>query len=140
MPKNISDAISGFFTAIQKTIDKMLDYLNPTSDNFFLKTAFIPEDGWFSSQITSLHDTALLKFGWVSDLRSMLSSITMNDTDGIENIHAVIPIINRDVTVVDFTYINQHASFIRGLCSAFIYFLMIIYILRNAPSVWGQMT
>jgi hypothetical protein len=126
--------VANFFSTI-------LDYLNPLSDNFFLKIAFVPSNNYINNQFNTLQQNINYRFSWVTDIQSMIKSIKMSDTTGgIANIHAVIPIINRDVVVVDFKYLNDHAEFIRGLVSALIYFLIIIYLIRNVPLLLGYMS
>lgn len=72
-------------------------------------------------------------------MRNMLSSIQMSETTGgIQNFNATLPIVG-NVTVINFKYLNEHASFIRGLGSAFIYILMAIYCIKQAPRILGSM-
>lgn len=80
------------------------------------------------------------RFGFVYDVIEIVNSMEFNDSEtALENIHATLPIVG-DVVIIDFTYLNQHASFFRGILSAFVYFLIGIYMIREAPKVLGFMS
>lgn len=80
------------------------------------------------------------RFSWINDIKTMFQSIEMSDsTGGIQSLKCNLPIVG-NVTVVDFTFLNNHAAFIRGLCSAFVYFLIAIYVFREAPKLLGLMS
>jgi len=86
-----------------------------------------------------LNDSIAYKFSWINDLKTILSSFDWSEkTGGIDNIHAVLPIVG-DVTIVNFQYLNDHSVWIKGLSSAFVYFLICVYVVRTAPSLLGYM-
>lgn len=92
-----------------------------------------------NDKITQLTGMFNSRFSWVNDVTTLFNSMEFSDTTGgLDNI-AVLPIVG-DITVIDFSFLNQHASFIRGLCSCFVYFLIGVYIVRTAPTVLGLMS
>ena len=91
------------------------------------------------NKVSNMKDIVAYRFSWVSDVKTLFNSMEFSDTTGgLENVHCVLPIVG-DITVIDFKYINQHAPFIRSMCNIFIYFLMAVYVLREAPKLFGYM-
>lgn len=109
------------------------------SENFFIKKALVPSEGYFQEKTTQLQGAVSSRFSWITDIRTMFSSIQMSETTGgIANLNCTLPIVG-NVTVVNFKFLNDHASFIRGLCSAFIYILCGVYVIKQAPKLLGSM-
>ena len=117
----------------------LFNWLNPFSDSFFLKVAFVPSDGYMDSKNAQLQSQMNDKFGWFNDLKTQISSMKLADsTGGLQNIHVTIPIVNQDVTIIDFSYLDDHASFIRGITSALVYFFIAMYLIRQGPKILGS--
>lgn len=70
----ILNAIKGFWKAVVDFFAKLLSWLNPLSDTFFLKLAFIPEVGYFETQVDALVAELSDHFG-VDQYLGMLSEI-----------------------------------------------------------------
>lgn len=101
----------------------------------------MPHDGYFNDKQQQFGEAVGARLSWINDLKTMFSTMEMSDTTGgIADIHANIPVVGQDEKIVDFSYLNAHASFIRGLCSAFIYILLAIYLARELPKVLGYMS
>ena len=78
------------------------------------------------------------KFGWFNDLQNEIKSMQLADsTGGIQDIKATIPVINQTVTVVNMQFLSDHASFIRGITSALVYFFIAMYLIRQGPRILG---
>lgn len=71
----LKDSIGGWFTNLMTSIGDILSYLNPLSDKFFLKIAFVPQDGYFNGYFTDIKTTFDSKLPIIGTISSVVNSI-----------------------------------------------------------------
>jgi hypothetical protein len=143
----ISDII-GFLTGkladLYSAIVSIVDYLNPMSESFILKIAFIPEEGYFQGKIEELSLKAGDSVGLFSQLKDTFSAIVdaVNDQDEWEGIRVQMSSYGvggiGDITIVDPSFINYASYKLKYWISGFIWFMLLLWLIKRVAGFWGR--
>lgn len=120
------------------TINTILDYLNPYSENFFLKIAFVPSDGFVAEKFESLKSTLLSKIPLLQQIADLFETIkaTQFGTKP-QAITVTMPIQygGQTYSVINFDYFSQYRTLILNFVrySAWFFFLKKTY--KRLPSI-----
>jgi len=68
-------SVGNWFAQVFGVIGEILDHLNPFSDKFFLKIAFIPSDGYFERFANEIKQSFDGKFAFISEIGDVLKSL-----------------------------------------------------------------
>ena len=113
--------------------------MNPSSENFILKKAFIPQDGFLEASFNGFYDALTDRFpviGQIGELLAVFSGLDM--VEAIPDITVSLPGFGT-FTVVNFTWLNQSAGTIRIWMSILMYAMLGFFLVREAPRLFGHM-
>ena len=119
-------------------INTILDYLNPFSENFFLKIAFVPSNGFVAEKFESLKSTFLSKVPLLQQIADLFATIkaTQFGTKP-QAITVTMPIQygGQTYSVINFDYFTQYRTTILNFIrySAWFFFLKKTY--KRLPSI-----
>lgn len=92
-----------------------------------------------TDKTNTLNSLVHTKFQSFYDAFDTFKSLQWSDsTGGLSGVHATLPYAG-DVTVVNFQYLNDHASTVRGFCSVLLYLLLLVYLMKEGPRIFGSM-
>jgi len=63
------------FNSFVSTIGQIINYINPWHDDFFLKVALVPSEGFLEEYVTDIKVMFDGKFTFISDLRDFLGNL-----------------------------------------------------------------
>jgi hypothetical protein len=141
---NIISFLSDKLTPLYDAIVFIVDYLNPMSDSFILKIAFIPEEGYFQGKIEELALKAEDSVGLFSQLRDTFSAIVdaVSDQDEWEGIKVQMSSYGvggiGEVTIVDPSFINYASYKVKYWVSGFIWFMLLLWLIKRVAGFWGR--
>jgi hypothetical protein len=67
--------ILGFLQSILDAISSIVNYLNPASESFFLRIAFVPQTEAISTSVAALQAQAEITFAFIFDIRDILLGV-----------------------------------------------------------------
>jgi len=124
-----------------KGINRIIDALNPTSENFFLKAAFIPSPEFMIEYVTDIKDTMDEKMGFFAETRDFLGSIfgAVVETDPEPPKYEVSLSGGKwgtaRVKIIDFSLFAQYRSYILNLIRVFLWIPFLMKLYRRLPSL-----
>jgi len=120
----------------------LFDYLNPLSDNFFLKLAFIPHDGYFSDyaqQWDILIHTKFAYFFQLHDTFSVLLESAKSQFVGWSGIKLDLSHYGAgEVDIVNPDAINYYSEKIKFWMGGFIYFMFAGWLIKKLAGLVGE--
>ena len=63
------------FNSFVNTIGEIINYINPWHDDFFLRVALIPSDGFIQEYVTDIKEMFDGKFTFISQIRDFLGNL-----------------------------------------------------------------
>ena len=136
----LTDKLSDLYSAIVSIVD----YLNPMSDSFILKIAFIPEQGYFQGKIEELSDKAQDSVGLFSQLGDVFGSIAdaVHDQHEWEGVKVQMSSYGvggiGEVTIIDPSFINYASHKVKYWISGFIWFVVLLWLMKRIAGFWGR--
>ena len=91
-----------------------------------LEGLFVPSDGFFDEQFNAVKYSLEAKLSYES-FTDILTNYSYISKGELNNITARIPLINQDVTIVDFGYFQQYKNDIHNWVRGFMYIFLILY-------------
>lgn len=141
---NIISFLTGKLTDLYNSLVSIVDYLNPMSESFILRIAFIPEEGYFQGKIDELNTKAQDSVGLFSQLRDTFTAIVeaVNDQDEWEGIRVQMSSYGvggiGEVTIVDPSFINYSSYKVKYWISGFIWFMLLLWLIKRVAGFWGR--
>lgn len=141
---NIISFLTDKLSDLYSSLVSIVDYLNPMSENFILKIAFIPDEGYFQGKIEELSLKAEDSVGLFSQLRDTFSAIVdaVNDQDEWDGIRVQMSSYGvggiGDVTIVDPTFVNYASYKVKYWISGLIWFMLMLWLIRRVAGFWGR--
>jgi hypothetical protein len=141
---NIIGFLTDKFSDLYGSLVSIVDYLNPMSESFILKIAFIPEEGYFQGKIEELSMKAEDSVGLFSQLRDTFTAIVdaVNDQDEWEGIRVQMSSYGvgglGQVTIVDPSFINYASYKVKYWISGFIWFMLLLWLIKRIAGFWGR--
>lgn len=139
--QGIGDKITQFATNFSNTMSNIMSYLDPTSDNFFLKLAFIPSDGFITGKFDELKgvlDDRLPIIGTFTDLFTSITEVqsqSINSTSPTFTMELPSKWGGQTVQVINFAPIDPYVPYIKTLIRFFLWIPFIIKIYKRLPQV-----
>lgn len=126
---SVWDAIKGIGSAI----NSMLGWFNPLSENFFLRKAFVPSENYFSEKLTILKANMDAKLAAKDQMRSAWEAVVAKVSygDQWQGFKATIPLIGKEVTIVDPAFVNKAAPKIKFWMAGVIYLVLVLWTYRK---------
>lgn len=122
-------------------LESLVDYLNPVSENFFLKLAFIPSEGFLQAQVTELKIVLESKFPLINQVRDTINAVT-NNSYGSSTWGGITADFSHygagTVTVVSPEFVNFVAPKIKFWMAGFIIFITLLATWRRASQILGR--
>jgi len=132
------NSIKTFFQPLLNGINTILDYLNPYSENFFLKIAFVPSNGFVAEKFESLKSTLLSKIPLLQQISDLFATIkaTQFGTKP-QDITVTMPIKYGGMTysVINFDYFTQYRTLILNFIRYSAWFLFLKKTYKRLPSI-----
>lgn len=114
----------------------LVDYLNPLSDNFILKIAFIPEQDYITDNFQSLRQALLDKLGIGNFVQQTIDNMQdMQESSEWQGFEITVPVTGQTIQVVDPMPLNTFAPYFKGFISAFMYLYLGLMLIKKLPSV-----
>lgn len=145
---HLGDSIGGWFSDlidnvldIFKSIGKLLDYINPFSENNFLRILFVPSDDYFKSYSSTFKTALSNKFPIFPQLFDTWESVKGAVSDRVNGWDGFTVDMSRygagTLTVVDPTFVNAIAPKMRFWIGAFLYFMTFLFIIKRSSQLIG---
>lgn len=114
-----------------------MSYVNPFHENFFLRVALIPSDGYFERKIGEIQEIAFQKFPAFQQLSDTLAVLETIDEQGQwKGVQADFSSYGvGEVTVVDPTFINSTREKFKFWISGILYLMLIVYLIRRMSDI-----
>jgi hypothetical protein len=114
------------------------------SESFILRIAFIPEEGYFQGKIEELSMKAGDSVGLFGQLRDTFSAIVdaVIDQDEWEGVRVQMYSYGvggiGEVTIVDPSFINYASYKVKYWISGFIWFMLLLWLIKRVAGFWGR--
>lgn len=133
------DSVGEWFAQLFATIGEILDYLNPFSEKFFLKIAFIPSDGFISGKFEELKEVIDDRLPVIGTLTDVFDTIT-----GVQSMESTKPKIQvelpgkwggQKVEIINFDIIDPYIPYVKTFIRFMIWIPFLIKIYRRLPQI-----
>ena len=125
-------------------LGRIIDALNPASENFFLKAAFIPSQEFMIEYVTDIKAALDEKMGFFAEIREFLGSIfgAVVETDPEPPKFEISMPGGKwgtsKVKIIDFSIFAQYRSYILNLIRVFLWIPFLMKLYRRLPSLIYQ--
>lgn len=139
----IAESIGGWFNDLFSTLGEILNYLNPFHENFFLKIAFIPSDGFISNKFDELKEALDDRLPIIGTLTELFNSMTQNQTR-IQSMGSTKPTFTMElpekwggqtVEVINFDIIDPYIPYVKTIIRFMIWIPFLIKIYKRLPQI-----
>jgi phage-related protein len=136
---DLGNSIGQWFTDLFSTLGEILNYLNPFHENFFLKIALIPSDGFITGKFDELKGVLDDRLPIIGTFTGIFDSITQ-----VQSIDNTTPTFTMElpgkwggqtVQVINFTPIDPYVPYIKTLIRFFLWIPFIIKMYKRLPQV-----
>lgn len=137
----LATSIGGWFNDLFSTLGEILNYLNPFHENFFLKIAFIPSDGFITGKFDELKDVLDDRLPIIGTFTGIFDSITEVQSQSINSTSPTFTMElpskwgGQTVQVINFAPIDPYVPYIKTLIRFFLWIPFIIKIYKRLPQV-----
>lgn len=137
--QGIADKITQFAENFSNAMSNIMSYLDPTSDNFFLKLAFIPQDGFISGKFNELKVVIDDRLPIIGTLTEVFNTIT--EAQSIESTKPKFEMElpskwgGQKVEVINFDVIDPYIPYVKTFIRFLIWIPFIIKIYRRLPQI-----
>lgn len=137
--QGIGEKIADFAENFSNTMNNFLSYLNPFSENFFLKIAIIPSDGFIPYKFDELKEVIDDRLPIIGTLKDVLDTIT-----GVQSVESTKPKIEvelpgkwggQKVQIINFDVIDPYVPYVKTFIRFLIWIPFIIKIYRRIPNI-----
>lgn len=137
LTKNLVD----LWKSVGKIIDnfvEMLSYINPFSDKFILKVAFIPKEGHLQKELMEFRGTINRQFAFLSQIGDSFDAVRATvESSSFQGWKVRFPHTDRELQVVNGFMIDAIAPKMRYFIGGFIVILMSIYVTKRGSRMLG---
>ena len=137
--QGVSDKITQFAENFSNAMSTFMSYLDPTSDNFFLKLAFIPQEGFISGKFNELKVVIDDRLPIIGTLTELFNSITQ-----VQSIESTKPKFEMElpgkwggqkVEVINFDVIDPYIPYVKTFIRFMIWIPFLIKIYKRLPQI-----
>lgn len=144
MGQNLSDWFGGVTSSLSDLFDSVgsiLDYLNPMSENNFLRILFIPSDGYFDAYVDDLKSMIDSKIPIYQQTLDTWDSVKTAVQDNLNDWSGITADFSRygigEIVVIDPTFVNAIAPKLRFWIGAALYFMTFLFIVKRSSQLIG---
>lgn len=136
----VSNDITQFAENFKNTMTNIISYLDPTSDRFFLKLAFIPSDGFISEKFNEVKAEFDNKLPIVGSLTELFNTITQEQsiqstTKPKFEIELQDKWGGQKVEVINFAIIDPYIPYVKTFIRMMIWIPFLMKIYRRLPKI-----
>ena len=132
------------FNNFVSTIGQIINYINPWHDDFFLRVALVPSEGFLEAYVTDIKEMFDGKFTFISDLRDFLGKIFGAVIDPDPDPPEFI--INLpggkwgtgSVQIIDFSLFAPYRAYILNFIRVLLWIPFLLKLYRRLPSIVYQ--
>jgi hypothetical protein len=137
--EDLGNGIGQWFEDLFSTLHEILNYLNPFHENFFLKVAFIPSDGFITGKFDELKGVLDERLPIIGTFTGIFNSITQ-----VQSIDSTSPTFTMElpskwggqtVQVINFAPVDPYVPYIKTLIRFFLWIPFIIKMYKRLPQV-----
>lgn len=137
LAKNLTDLWDSIKDIFETLMD-IFDFINPFSDKFFLKIAFIPEEGYFSEKTSDLKADLESRFAFMGQIKDAFGAVTQAvTTQQFKGWQVKVPYTGKTLNIIDTTFINAFAPKLRYFTGGFFVIITLIYLIKRGGRVVG---
>lgn len=125
-------------------IGKIVDALNPASENFFLNAALIPSEDFMINYVTEIKEEMDQKMGFISQIREFLGNIfgaAINPDPEPPKFEITLPggkWGKGKVQIIDFSIFARYRPFILNFMRVLLWIPFLIKLYKRLPSLVYQ--
>lgn len=137
------DSINQAVSPIVDSLNSLISFLNPFSDDFFLKLAFVPSDNAiYLQKLDELKATANSKFPVLNDINNMLNALNDSSFDDSGWDGVSVDFGGRyglnEVQIVSADFVNYVGPKVKFLLSGLMVFCTLMWTLNRFTDFWGR--
>lgn len=138
---NLVSGIGEFFSDLFDTLGEILSYLNPFHENFFLKLAFIPSEGFIPEKFDELKVEFDNRLPIIGTFTEIFESITQAQSKSIRSTAPTFTMElpskwgGQTVEVINFAPIDPYIPYIKTLIRIFLWIPFLIKMYKRLPQV-----
>ena len=131
---NLKDELSAFFS-------NLISYLNPLSENFILKIAFVPSEGYFEQFIGEIKDVFDEKFQFVDEIGNYLVRLfgaVYDENPDPPSFTVTLPggkWGTGTIEIIDFSIFADYRFYIRNFIRLILWVPFLMRLYKRLPSV-----
>lgn len=129
---SLVDSLGSWFKEVFNGFAKIVTYINPLSDKFFLKIAFVPRNDFIKDEINKVKTVFDQKFAVFDQLGDTIKAVwRVYDRADWQGIKVTIPLTNQTVTIVDPAPVNSVSKKIKFWMGGFLIIVTVMYVYRK---------
>lgn len=139
--ENLGRNVGEWFSDVVSSIDNIVSYLNPFSDTFFLKIAFVPSPGYFEQFISDLKEIYDEKFAFVHQIGYIFGRLfgaVLNESSEPPSFSITLPggkWGSGSLKIIDFSVFSEYRFFIRNFIRVLLWIPFLIKLYKKLPSI-----
>ena len=138
----MGEAIGNGFDSITGFFGDLLSYLNPMSESFILKIAFVPSDGYFSDYVDSFGDMINNKFAVIGQLKDTLTAFGTAVSSNANSDFAITADLSRygigEQEIVSGVALRAYGEKMKFWIGGLLYFITAMWLFRRVTSLLGE--
>ena len=138
------NALGEGFNSFVNTIGEIINYINPWHDDFFLRAALVPSEGFIETYVADIKEMFDGKFTFISDLRDFLANLFDAVVDPDPNppeFEITLPggkWGSGKVEIIDFSIFARYRPFILNFFRVLLWIPFIMKLYRRLPQLIYQ--
>lgn len=137
--EGLGSSIAGFFSELSIKINTILSYLDPFSDNFFLKIAFIPSQEFIDMNNFRMRSLFEDKFTWIDNFRLIFEDIKtkLDEDSNAPQFNITLPerFGGKTVSIINFESFDSVRLLIKNIIRIFIWLFFIFKMYKKLPKI-----
>lgn len=132
------------FNNFVSTLGEIINYINPWHENFFLRVAFIPSEGYLESYVNEIREIFDDKFTFISEIRDFLGSLfgaVINTDPKPPEFTINLPggkWGQGSIKIIDFSLFAPYREFILNFIRVLLWIPFLLKLYRRLPSLVYQ--
>ena len=138
---DISNSVQESVGLLTEPIERIINFLNPIHEDFFLRVAFIPSQGYVEEFRTDIKEMFDDKFSFISEIRDFLAFIFSSpiiDNPGPPEFKITLPggkWGTGSVQIIDFSIFEDYRLFIINFIRVLLWIPFLIKLYKRLPSI-----
>lgn len=137
--EELGSNLSDFFDGLFQTLDRFTDYIDPLSDDFILKKAFIPSEEFIEMNNERMANYGREKFGFIDEFKGVVESLkdNINDHSNAPEFNMTLPSRwgGGTVSIINFEAYDSIRLLVKNIIRIFIWLFFIFKIYKRIPKI-----